>query len=180
MWSAVSSRRKLSKELGQSVIIENRGGAGDALGATAVAQARADGYTLLVGTGSTHGTNSRFRSCGAAVVIAVAADRSAGLAGKKRRRADRIGAPPPGRAQLRVVRHREHQSSRRRALQLHGENPGRPRALYRVRLPTDLPADCWIPLSYCPAVKGGGLINDPWRAASLLDGCGLAARSSSA
>src|SRR5262245_8703156 len=49
---------KLSKELGQSVIIENRGGAGGALGATAVAQAPADGYTLLVGTGSTHGTNS--------------------------------------------------------------------------------------------------------------------------
>src|SRR5262249_14486412 len=141
---------KLSKELGQSVIIENRGGAGGALGATAVAQAPADGYTLLVGTGSTHGTNSnvyarlirsgsRFRSCGAAVVIAVAADRSAGLAGKKRRRADRIGAQPPGRAQLRVVRHREHQSSRRRALQLHGETPGRSRALSRVRSGDDGP-----------------------------------------
>src|SRR6516225_10623529 len=49
---------KLSKELGQSVIIENRGGAGGALGATAVAQSPPDGYTLLIGTGSTHGTNS--------------------------------------------------------------------------------------------------------------------------
>jgi tripartite-type tricarboxylate transporter receptor subunit TctC len=48
---------KLSEELGQSVIIENRGGAGGMLGATAVAQAPADGYTLLFGTGSTHGTN---------------------------------------------------------------------------------------------------------------------------
>jgi tripartite-type tricarboxylate transporter receptor subunit TctC len=49
---------RLSEELGQSVIIENRGGAGGALGAAAVAQAPADGYTLLMGTGSTHGTNS--------------------------------------------------------------------------------------------------------------------------
>jgi tripartite-type tricarboxylate transporter receptor subunit TctC len=40
------------------VVIENRGGAGGALGATAVAQSPPDGYTLLLGTGSTHGTNS--------------------------------------------------------------------------------------------------------------------------
>ena len=49
---------KLCEELGQSVIIENRGGAGGMLGAAAVAQAPADGYTFLLGTGSTHGTNS--------------------------------------------------------------------------------------------------------------------------
>src|SRR5262249_47869544 len=48
---------RLSESLGQSVIIENRGGAGGAVGATAVAQAPHDGYTLLLGTGSTHGTN---------------------------------------------------------------------------------------------------------------------------
>src|SRR5262245_26524028 len=48
---------RLAEELGLSVIIENRCGAGGMLGAAAVAQAPPDGYTLLFGTGSTHGTN---------------------------------------------------------------------------------------------------------------------------
>src|SRR3954464_12533406 len=48
---------RLSELLGQSVIIENRGGAGGSVGATYVAQAPRDGYTLLLGTASTHGTN---------------------------------------------------------------------------------------------------------------------------
>jgi tripartite-type tricarboxylate transporter receptor subunit TctC len=48
---------KLSDLLGQPVVIENRGGAGGMVGAAAVAKAPDDGYTLLVGTVSTHGTN---------------------------------------------------------------------------------------------------------------------------
>lgn len=40
----------LGTELGQNIVIENRGGAGGTIGAAAVAQAPADGYTLLYGT----------------------------------------------------------------------------------------------------------------------------------
>jgi tripartite-type tricarboxylate transporter receptor subunit TctC len=41
-------QQPLSALLGQNVLIENRGGAGGSIGAAAVAQARPDGYTLLV------------------------------------------------------------------------------------------------------------------------------------
>ena len=38
----------LAKQLGQSIVIENRGGAGGNIGITAAARARPDGYTLLL------------------------------------------------------------------------------------------------------------------------------------
>ncbi len=44
--------QKLSEKLGQSVVVENRTGAGGSLGATQVARAPADGYTLLLGSSS--------------------------------------------------------------------------------------------------------------------------------
>jgi len=43
----------MEQRLGQPLIVENRSGAGTTLGATAVARADADGYTILVGTAST-------------------------------------------------------------------------------------------------------------------------------
>ena len=42
--------QKMTEGLGQTVVIENRGGAGGALGTELVAKSPADGYTLLMGT----------------------------------------------------------------------------------------------------------------------------------
>jgi tripartite-type tricarboxylate transporter receptor subunit TctC len=47
----------MSELLGQNVIIENRAGAGGNIGSTAVARAAPDGYTILMGTISTHALN---------------------------------------------------------------------------------------------------------------------------
>jgi tripartite-type tricarboxylate transporter receptor subunit TctC len=41
---------KLSEKLGQSIVVENRGGAGGNLGARQVARSKPDGYTILVST----------------------------------------------------------------------------------------------------------------------------------
>lgn len=49
---------RLSQQLGQQFIIENRGGAGGNIGAAAVAKAAPDGYTLVMGTVGTHAINS--------------------------------------------------------------------------------------------------------------------------
>lgn len=48
----------LSQALGQSVVVENRSGAGGNIAAAAVARDRADGYTIILGTSGTHGVNA--------------------------------------------------------------------------------------------------------------------------
>src|SRR5262245_64605491 len=42
--------QKMTESLGQTVLVENRAGAGGALGSEAVAKSPADGHTVLMGT----------------------------------------------------------------------------------------------------------------------------------
>ncbi|HYC48121.1 MAG TPA: tripartite tricarboxylate transporter substrate binding protein [Burkholderiales bacterium] len=46
--------QKLTESWGQQVIVDNRGGAGGTIGSDAAAKSAPDGYTMIVGTSSTH------------------------------------------------------------------------------------------------------------------------------
>lgn len=52
--------QRLREELGQPVIVENKAGAATAIGATHVARAPKDGYTLLLSAGTTFTVNPHF------------------------------------------------------------------------------------------------------------------------
>ena len=52
---------RLSKALGQPVIVDNQSGGGGVVGSQATARAAPDGYTLMVGYVGTHGTNPAVR-----------------------------------------------------------------------------------------------------------------------
>ena len=47
--------QRVGDSLGQQIVVDNRAGAGGMLGSDIVARAAPDGYTLLLGTGATHG-----------------------------------------------------------------------------------------------------------------------------
>lgn len=49
---------KLSTALGQTVVVENRPGAGGVVGSEAVAKSAPDGYTLIMGNAGSHGINA--------------------------------------------------------------------------------------------------------------------------
>jgi len=50
--------RQMALDLGQPIVVEDRAGAGGALGSAAVAKAAPDGYTLVMGTISSHSINA--------------------------------------------------------------------------------------------------------------------------
>ncbi len=52
----------LSKALGQNVLVENKAGAGTAIGAAAVARSPADGYALLISSNTTFTVNPALKS----------------------------------------------------------------------------------------------------------------------
>ncbi|WP_311220656.1 MULTISPECIES: tripartite tricarboxylate transporter substrate binding protein [unclassified Acidovorax] len=54
--------KKLGDTLGQSVVIDNRAGAGTVIGASYVAKAAPDGYTLLMSSGTTFTVNPAIRA----------------------------------------------------------------------------------------------------------------------
>ena len=54
--------KKLEEQLGQPVVVENKPGAGTAIGAAAVANAKPDGYTLLISSNSTFTLNPALQS----------------------------------------------------------------------------------------------------------------------
>lgn len=49
---------RLSKALGQRIVVENKAGGAGAIGSQAVARAAPDGYTLVYGTSQSHSTNA--------------------------------------------------------------------------------------------------------------------------
>src|SRR5206468_3900098 len=52
----------MGQRLGQTVIVDNKAGAGTAIGAGAVAQAAPDGYTLLISSNTTFTVNPALKS----------------------------------------------------------------------------------------------------------------------
>ena len=136
---------KMSKTLGQQVVIENRAGAGGSTATRAVAKAAPDGYTLVIGGTGTLAVNpTLYQNVGydprkdfapvgligtsALVVLVIPSLPAHNIA-----RADRARQEGAGQAQLCVGRRRQRHPSRHRAVRADGRHQAHPRALSRHR-----------------------------------------------
>ena len=122
--------QKLCRSLwGQSVVVENRPGAGGNIGADFVAKSPPDGYTILMGALSTHAVNPNLysedavrrgqglRADHADRRHAQRAGRQCVLAGEQRQGVHRLYQGQSRQALVRLGQQRQRGPSRRRALQ---------------------------------------------------------------
>ena len=124
---------RLSARLGQPVVVDNRGGAGGAIGGELVAKSAADGYTVMLDA-SNHAQNpapaqqdalrhaARLRAGLAAGQGAQHPRRASRRADRERQGPDRAGQGRAGRGQLRLVGQRLVAAPGGRALRLDGED----------------------------------------------------------
>ncbi len=113
---------QLSELVGQPVVIENVAGAGGTLGTARAAKSPADGYTLFVGTPSTHGTNvavyaklpydaiKDFEPVGLIATSPLMLIVIAAVGSQDGWRYHQAGAREARRTGLWLLRHRQHQS----------------------------------------------------------------------
>ena len=131
---------KMSASLGQSIVVENRGGAGGTIATRQVAKAAPDGYTLLIATSSLAINPSLYPNVGYdprkdfAPIGLIASSSNVVLvhpigAGALDRGADRAGETAARQARLRLDRHRLERASGRRTVRRHGGRQAQPRAL---------------------------------------------------
>ncbi len=115
----------LSKELGQPVVIENRGGAGGTVGTAVVAKAAPDGHTLAIGTTSTHAVGPATLQGRVRPGEGICADHTGGgdalCARRQQQRAGQVGVGAgragevaAGQVQLWLGGRRQHDASRGR------------------------------------------------------------------
>ena len=135
---------RMSASLGQTIVIENRGGAGGTIATRQVAKAEPDGYTLLIATSSLAINPSLYPNAGYdprkdfAPIGLIASSSNVVLVNPSvpaRSIAELIALAKQqdGKLDLCVDRHRIERASRRRTVRRHGRREAHPRALQRLR-----------------------------------------------